>query len=82
MTRHGWSHGLGTLLTVIAGGLLVDRVREHVPALRRILDIAASEAVSHLHLPFSVTTMSAVMIGSALAMCWGICFGLLQDRRG
>jgi len=73
---------MGTLLTVIAGGLLVDRVRDYAPALRHVLDVAAAETVTRLHLPFSVKAMSAVMIGSALAMCWGICFGLLQDRRG
>jgi hypothetical protein len=84
LTRNGLSHGCATLVSIVAAGLLVQHARGLLPPLTRLVDRLSLIVIDGLRLPYSVETVTAILIAAVLAGVWGAAFALItgQARRG
>lgn len=77
MTRHGISHGAATLVTVVVAGLLTEHFRAHMPVLARPFDRLADWLAGTGVTSLTAATLSPLLLGSMLAVIWGVAFALL-----
>jgi hypothetical protein len=74
------SHAGATLVCVVASGLLVRVLSDHVPAATRALNQVGTVLVGVLGLPWSPGTVAQMLLAIALAFVWGVTFGLANRR--
>lgn len=84
--KHGFSHGLATLVCAISGGLLVALFRKMLPSLSALcawLSDGVSRWLSDLTgLGVPSDIFSTAVMGAALAFVWGAAFAFLhRDTR-
>jgi len=72
--RHAGSHAIATLVTTVAAGLLVAYYKERLYMLVKGFREVSLWLLAIYDLPFTVDTMTSVLVATTLSACWGIAF--------
>ena len=84
-TRHGFSHGLATFVTIMAAGLFVGVLRLHIPFFIGLFDkvgLWLSRLIERqLSIEFSPQILSTGVFAALMAFVWGVAFAYLNRRR-
>ncbi len=72
--RHGGSHGLATLVTVISAAILTDFLRRKYKVIMKYVDGVSEKIVKLTEIPLTKELMTAVIFASAMSIIWGIGF--------
>lgn len=72
--RHAGSHAFATLMTTLTSGLLVAYYKERLYVLVKGLRKASLWLITTYDIPFTVDTMTSVLVATVLSAGWGIAF--------
>lgn len=72
--RHGSSHGLATLVTIISAAILTDFLRRKYKVIMKYVDGFSEKIVKLTEIPLTKELMTAVIFASAMSIIWGIGF--------
>ena len=83
--KHGASHGLATLLSIVVGGILVSIFEEHIPVLYDIFRGLAIFFQKLIYTLFkkevSIDNINVILIAVILSTIWGVLFKYLHSDK-
>lgn len=78
MIKHGASHGLAVLVCTITSFLLVETFRPLIPNALGWVDSFSLKIICLLQLDVQPAIISVILLGTCLAIFWGIAFKALH----
>lgn len=81
MKKHGASHGAAVLVCTITSALMIDFLKNHVPAVYYAINILSQFLLDLLGLLFPPVYLTILIYAAMLAVIWGVAFSFMHKDK-